>query len=70
MLEINVTEIGKINAYQESQEWNFDIFHYLKPMDNYIYIATVSMKNFEEGMKESILFLNFDLHEKIYEGKV
>lgn len=67
MFDIDAGDIGKINVFRESGEWNFVVFHYLKPMKNYTYIATVSTKNFQEGMEESMVFLSFDLHEKIYE---
>lgn len=70
MFDIDAGDIGKINVSHENKEWHFSVFHYLKPMKNYIYVATVSTKNFEEGMEESMVFLSFDLHQKIYEGIV
>ncbi len=70
MLDIDAGDIGKINVGLEDGEWHFSVFHYLKPMDSYVYVATVSTKNFQEGMEESMVFLSFDLHEKIYEGMI
>jgi hypothetical protein len=61
--------VGKLIIEKENEEWHFNVFHYLKPLKNYVYVATVSVDNFKEGLEEAVMFLSFDLHFEMYQEK-
>lgn len=65
-LDFYAEGLGKIIIDEEEGQWHFNVFHYYEPLKNHIYIATVTVNDFKEGLQEAIMFLSFDLHSKIY----
>jgi hypothetical protein len=70
ILELEEDSGGKIVFTEYNDEWFFNVLHYIEPMKNYIHVATISTKSFEDGFKESLRFLNKNAYEKIYEEEI